>query len=73
MLAIELVRDRATREPASEMTRRLVLHAAERGLVILSCGIHANVIRILAPLTAPLEQVDEGMSILEASLEDVLG
>jgi 4-aminobutyrate aminotransferase-like enzyme len=30
------------------------------------------VIRILAPLTAPLEQVDEGMSILEASLEDVI-
>ncbi|MFZ0657187.1 MAG: hypothetical protein WAM05_00600, partial [Candidatus Binataceae bacterium] len=61
-----------TREPASEMTRRLVLRAAERGLVILSCGTHANVIRILAPLTAPLEQVDEGMSILEASLEDVI-
>ncbi|MFZ0661020.1 MAG: 4-aminobutyrate--2-oxoglutarate transaminase [Candidatus Binataceae bacterium] len=72
MLAFELVKDRATREPASEMTRRLVLRAAERGLVILSCGTHANVIRILAPLTAPLEQVDEGMSILEASLEDVI-
>ncbi len=73
MLAFELVKDRATLEPAPELTRRLVLRAAERGLIILSCGIHANVIRILAPLTAPLEQVDEGMSILEASLTDVIG
>jgi len=73
MLAFELVKDRAAREPAPELTRRLVLRAAERGLVILSCGVHANVIRILAPLTAPLEQVDEGLSILEASLADVVG
>ncbi len=68
MLALELVRDRASRAADPELTRRVVLAAAERGLVILSCGLSANVIRILVPLTAPLEQVDEGMSILEEAL-----
>jgi len=69
MLAIELVRDRATREPAPDLARKTVLKAAELGLVILSCGLHANVIRVLVPLTAPLELTDEGMSILELALE----
>jgi 4-aminobutyrate aminotransferase len=73
MLAFELVKDRATREPAPELARRMVLCAAQRGLLILSCGVHANVIRLLAPLTAPLEQVDEGLSILEAALGDAIG
>jgi 4-aminobutyrate aminotransferase/(S)-3-amino-2-methylpropionate transaminase len=70
MLAIELVKERATRAPASELARAVVLRAAERGLVLLSCGVFANVLRILVPLTAQLELVDEGMSILEASLLD---
>jgi 4-aminobutyrate aminotransferase / (S)-3-amino-2-methylpropionate transaminase / 5-aminovalerate transaminase len=70
MLAIELVKDRAARAPAPELARAVVLRAAERGLVLLSCGVFANVLRILVPLTAQLELVDEGMSILEASLHD---
>jgi len=68
MLALELVKDRATHEPDPEHARATVLRAAERGLILLSCGIHGNVLRILVPLTAQLEMVDEGMSILEASL-----
>jgi 4-aminobutyrate aminotransferase/(S)-3-amino-2-methylpropionate transaminase len=70
MLAVELVRDRASREPASELARKTVLKAAELGLVILSCGHYANVLRVLVPLTAPLELVDEGMSILERALDE---
>jgi 4-aminobutyrate aminotransferase/(S)-3-amino-2-methylpropionate transaminase len=70
MLAIELVRDRATRTPAPDLARDAVLRASERGLILLSCGVYANVLRILVPLTAPLELVDEGMSILESSLLD---
>ncbi|MGO9452217.1 MAG: 4-aminobutyrate--2-oxoglutarate transaminase [Candidatus Binataceae bacterium] len=69
MLAIELVRDRATREPAPDLARKTVLKAAELGLIILSCGLHANVLRVLVPLTVPLETADEGMSILERALE----
>jgi 4-aminobutyrate aminotransferase/(S)-3-amino-2-methylpropionate transaminase len=72
MLAMELVKDRATKEPAPELARRLVARASERGLIVLTCGIYANVIRVLVPLVAPAELVEEGMSILEASLADVI-
>ncbi|MGH7923253.1 MAG: 4-aminobutyrate--2-oxoglutarate transaminase [Candidatus Binatus sp.] len=71
MLAIELVRDRASKEPAPELASRLAVRAAERGLILLTAGIYANVIRILAPLTASPELVDEGMTIIEQSLADL--
>ena len=72
MLAIELVRDRASREPASDLARKVVIKAADLGLIILTCGHHANVLRVLVPLTASLEVVDEGISILERALEELL-
>ncbi|HYL60430.1 MAG TPA: 4-aminobutyrate--2-oxoglutarate transaminase, partial [Candidatus Acidoferrales bacterium] len=71
MLAIELVKDRATREAAPDLAKQLALRAAERGLIILTCGIYGNVVRILVPLIAPLEFVDEGLSLLEQALGDV--
>ncbi len=71
MLAIELVRDRATREPAPELASRLAKRASERGLILLTAGIYANVIRILAPLTASPELMDEGLTILEHALTDL--
>ena len=71
MLALELVKDRTTREAAPELAKRLSVRAAARGLILLTCGIYGNVIRILVPLIAPLEFVDEGMSLLEQSLADI--
>ena len=44
------------------------LATAKRGLVLLSCGVYANVIRILVPLTASDALLDEGMAILAESL-----
>jgi 4-aminobutyrate aminotransferase/(S)-3-amino-2-methylpropionate transaminase len=71
MLALELVRDRTTREPAPELASRLAKRASERGLILLTAGIYANVIRILAPLTASPEMMDEGLTILEHALSDL--
>ena len=71
MLAIELVRDRTTREPAPELASRLAVRASERGLILLTAGIYGNVIRILAPLTASPELTDEGLTILEQTLSDL--
>jgi 4-aminobutyrate aminotransferase/(S)-3-amino-2-methylpropionate transaminase len=68
MLALELVRDRVTKEPSPELAKRLAISASERGLILLTAGIHANVIRILAPLTASPELIDEGLTILEQSI-----
>jgi 4-aminobutyrate aminotransferase/(S)-3-amino-2-methylpropionate transaminase len=73
MAAVELVKDRETREPASELTRALIRTVGERGLVLLSAGEDANVIRFLVPLTASDEILEEGLDILEGALADLTG
>jgi len=72
MVAFELVKDRTTKEPAPELTKALVNKAAEKGLVLLSCGTYGNVIRILVPLTASDALVDEGLDIIESALEELV-
>jgi 4-aminobutyrate aminotransferase/(S)-3-amino-2-methylpropionate transaminase len=47
--------------------------ARERGLLLLRAGTHDNVIRLLAPLVATDEELDRGLAILAAALEDALG
>jgi 4-aminobutyrate aminotransferase/(S)-3-amino-2-methylpropionate transaminase len=73
MVAMELVKDRRSDAPDAELTKALVQAAGRRGLVLLSCGVYANVIRFLMPLTIPDSVLAEGLAILEAALEDVAG
>ncbi|MFA5787021.1 MAG: 4-aminobutyrate--2-oxoglutarate transaminase [Actinomycetota bacterium] len=73
MLAMELVRDRETREPAPELARRMVDEAASRGLVIVSCGLYGNVLRFFVPLNIDLALLEEGLKILGASAAAALG
>jgi 4-aminobutyrate aminotransferase/(S)-3-amino-2-methylpropionate transaminase len=73
MVAMELVKNRRADQPDAELTKALVQAAAARGLVILSCGVYSNVIRLLAPLTISEALLDEGLDILEAALSDVSG
>ena len=68
MLALELVRDRVTREPAPELASATVAAARERGLVLLSCGLHGNVVRILVPLVISDDDLARGLEILEEAL-----
>jgi 4-aminobutyrate aminotransferase/(S)-3-amino-2-methylpropionate transaminase len=68
MWALELVRDRTTREPAPELTKQVLTLCHQAGLLILSAGTYGNVIRLLPPLVATEEQVEEGLSILEEAL-----
>lgn len=70
MVAMELVRNRRADAPDPDLTKRLVQAAGRRGLVLLSCGIHGNVIRFLAPLTIEDALLDEGLGLLEAALEE---
>jgi 4-aminobutyrate aminotransferase len=71
MVAVELVKDRATREPDTALTNALIAKAQENGLILLNCGPNANVIRLLAPLTIPFDHLEEGLDILERSLAEV--
>jgi 4-aminobutyrate aminotransferase / (S)-3-amino-2-methylpropionate transaminase / 5-aminovalerate transaminase len=68
MLALELVEDRSTKEPAGALATATVAGARERGLVILSCGLYGNVIRLLVPLVVSDEDLARGFEILEESL-----
>ncbi|MHC1726900.1 MAG: 4-aminobutyrate--2-oxoglutarate transaminase [Syntrophobacteraceae bacterium] len=68
MLALELVKDRVTKEPAAAEAKALVKYCYERGLVILSCGNFSNVIRTLMPLVITDEQLEKGLAIMEEGL-----
>jgi 4-aminobutyrate aminotransferase/(S)-3-amino-2-methylpropionate transaminase len=68
MVGMELVRDRKSKEPADKETAKLLAVAREKGLIVLRCGAHHNVVRTLMPLTIPDDQLEEGLDILGASL-----
>jgi 4-aminobutyrate aminotransferase/(S)-3-amino-2-methylpropionate transaminase len=68
MRAIELVRDKETKEPAKEEAVALANYCLEKGLVILVCGTLGNVVRFLPPLTITDEELDKGMAIVEEGL-----
>jgi len=72
MTAIELVKDRKLRTPAPELAKAVAQNAAQNGLLLLSCGIHGNVLRILAPLTISDKTLNEGLDILENTLDQTL-
>jgi 4-aminobutyrate aminotransferase/(S)-3-amino-2-methylpropionate transaminase len=65
MLALELVRDRESKEPAADEAKALVKFCYEKGLVLLSCGNFGNVIRMLMPLVITNGQLEKGLSIME--------
>jgi 4-aminobutyrate aminotransferase len=64
MLALELA------EPSPTLASTITAAARERGLVLLSCGLYGNVIRILVPLTISDEELARGLDLLEESLGD---
>jgi len=71
MVAFELVTKRGGNEPDAEATKALCAKALENGLILLSCGVYGNTVRILVPLTASDAIVDEGLDILERSLIEI--
>jgi 4-aminobutyrate aminotransferase/(S)-3-amino-2-methylpropionate transaminase len=73
MLAIELVADRETKQPAPDLASAVVTEATRRGLLLLKAGIYSNCIRVLSPLTLSDEELDEALSVWEEALEVALG
>ncbi|MBX6723276.1 MAG: aspartate aminotransferase family protein, partial [Dactylosporangium sp.] len=71
MVAMELVKDRETKEPATQETSRAIRHAIEHGVICLSAGMWGNCIRVLAPLAIPDDQIDEAVAVLDDALSFV--
>ena len=72
MIGIELVKDKETKEPATELTAKLIQNAIQKGLLLENCGTAGNVVRFLAPLTMTDEQMEKGLEIFEASLKEAM-
>lgn len=72
MIAMELVKSRATKEPAKELTGRIAALAARSGAIFPMAGLSGNVLRVLVSLVITDEQIDEGMDILEAAFATAL-
>ncbi|MDO8420936.1 MAG: 4-aminobutyrate--2-oxoglutarate transaminase [Parvibaculum sp.] len=68
MIGFDVVKSRGAYEPDADATKRVTTAALEGGLILLSCGVFGNVIRILVPLTADDAVLDEGLDKLEAAL-----
>jgi 4-aminobutyrate aminotransferase-like enzyme len=64
MLAIEF------EERSGEVTKTVTTKARENGLLILSCGLYGNVIRLLPPLTATDDELERGLAILDQATGD---
>jgi 4-aminobutyrate aminotransferase/(S)-3-amino-2-methylpropionate transaminase len=71
MQAMELVRSKATREPADEETKQVAQYCYEHGLVLITAGSYGNVIRLLMPLVVTDAQMDEALNVLEGALASV--
>ncbi|MDY9921088.1 MAG: aspartate aminotransferase family protein [Synergistota bacterium] len=70
MRGLEFVKDRKTKEPMS--VAPISAKCAEKGLLLVTCGVRANVVRLLAPLVITEEQLNIGFKILEESIAEVI-
>ncbi len=68
MVAIELVKNRTTKEPDPAVTQRIAAACHAAGLVVLTCGTYGNVLRFLPPLVIPDHLLAEGLDILQDAL-----
>ena len=71
MQAIELVKSQESKTPATDETKQITQYCYEHGLITITAGSYSNVIRILVPLVATDEQIDEGLDVLESALAAV--
>ena len=71
MQAIELVKSKETKTPATDETKQITQYCYEHGLITITAGSYSNVIRVLVPLVASNEQMDEGLDVLESALAAV--
>ncbi len=71
---LEIVKDKATKQPDADAAHRIVMEAAQRGLVMIApIGLYGNVLRIAPPLVINEEQINIGVDILDAAFTSAAG
>lgn len=71
-IGLELVKNTETKEPYPELVAEIVKTAAQKGLIIESCGTYGNCIRFLCPLVVTDEQLDSGLNIMKEAMSEAL-
>jgi 4-aminobutyrate aminotransferase len=71
MFAFELIAPGSENTPDAEAAKALTVKAAELGLILLSCGVYANSIRVLVPITVEDDILDEALGLLEQALRAI--
>ena len=71
MMLIELVKDRATKQPAPDETLAVIKSACRQGVIAMRAGLFTNGIRFLPPLVITDEQLREGLGVIERSLSEI--
>ena len=71
MVGIELVKDRATKEPASDETMAVVKECLANGVIIAKAGLYGNVIRMLIPLVIQEDELKRGFDVIERAVAKV--
>lgn len=69
MIGIEFVKNKETKEPAPELTKKIILECANNGLLVEGAGTYNNVIRFLAPLVISNNQLNAGLDIIENAIK----
>lgn len=73
MIGVELVRDRATKQPARQETLDVLEHCRELGMLIGKGGLDGNILRIKPPMCITAEDVDFALGVLDRALTLVEG
>lgn len=71
MIGVELVNDRDTKEPATELAKRLRAELFQNGVLMHTCGHYGNVMRFMAPLTIERQLLDRGLEAFDRALHRV--
>jgi 4-aminobutyrate aminotransferase/(S)-3-amino-2-methylpropionate transaminase len=71
MRGLEIVKDRATKEPDAAGAAALARHCYEHGVVLLTGGTHGNVVRVLVPLVIEGDELAEGLGVIEEGLSAI--
>jgi 4-aminobutyrate aminotransferase/(S)-3-amino-2-methylpropionate transaminase len=68
MRLVEFVKDKNTKEPDADLTLEIIRDAVANGIILIRAGLYSNCIRLLPPLVITDEQLEEGLSVLEAAI-----
>lgn len=70
-IGVEFVKDRQTKEPATKETAEILRKSHARGLMLMSCGLFKNALRLMPPIVITEEELQKGLDILETAIIEV--